>query len=96
MTEIEYFKARVKKTGDCHEWTGTIDNRGYGTYQFKGIRKQAHRMAHELFVEKIPPGNGYHGTVVMHRCDNRRCVNIANLSLGTNRENIQDAAEKRD
>ena len=39
-------------------------------------------------------GPGYHGYVVMHRCDNRLCVNPAHLALGTQEANIMDMGNK--
>lgn len=37
----------------------------------------------------IPPG-----MVVMHSCDNPRCINLAHLTLGTQSDNQKDAARK--
>lgn len=35
------------------------------------------------------------GQVVMHRCDNPRCVDIEHLSAGTQRQNVHDSISKR-
>ena len=41
-------------------------------------------------AEPIPQG-----MVVMHSCDNPRCVNPHHLSVGTQRDNMRDCAAKR-
>lgn len=48
----------------------------------------------EITNGPIPPGDGYHGTVVMHTCDNRICVNPAHLQLGSQGDNHKDMCAK--
>lgn len=52
-------------------------------------RGLAHRVAWIDAHGPIPDG-----LVVMHSCDNRRCVNLEHLSLGTQADNIHDAQRK--
>lgn len=54
------------------------------------IRVRAHVFAWERATgQKVPRGK-----VVMHSCDNPRCVNPAHLSVGTQHDNILDSIHK--
>jgi hypothetical protein len=54
------------------------------------VRVRAHVFAWEQATGRtVPPGK-----VVMHSCDNPRCVNPDHLSIGTQRDNILDSIRK--
>lgn len=80
----------VARVGACLERTKNVTQNGYGEISLGvGRRVYAHRLAWQLSRGAIPADKW-----VLHRCDNRRCVNIDHLYLGTVVENARDMRER--
>ena len=78
----------------CWLWTAGVNGNGYGAIRADGRSQLAHRVAWQLYRGPIPHGAGYHGTCVLHRCDNPVCVNPDHLFLGSNADNAADKKRK--
>lgn len=81
------------RTG-CWQWTSSTNKDGYGQFRLHGRTRKAHRVAWELMNGPIPVHDSAHGMCVLHRRDNRGCVNPAHLFLGTHDDNMCDMANK--
>ncbi len=82
------FWARVCKGPGCWYWQGPLHETGYGNAAVDGVRG-SHRIAWTLTNGDIPKN-----LCVLHRCDNRVCVNPEHLFLGTKKDNFQDMVSK--
>ena len=84
------FWDKVERGRDQECWLWRAHKRlGYGRFLVRGKLITAHRYSHELHHGPVPPGS-----VVMHSCDVRACVNPAHLRLGTQLANVWDAIDK--
>ena len=86
---IEILRARSRKAGECIEWTGYANQRGYGQIEIDGKLWLAHRLVWTIANGAIPDGK-----LVLHQCDNPRCVKAAHLVLGTHKDNSRHMIER--
>lgn len=80
---------RIELVGPCIIFQGSRQKSGtgYGQRTVDGKRWLAHRYAWFEHNGDIPIG-----LFVCHRCNNKGCVNVRHLYLGTNQQNIAHAA----
>lgn len=88
MTTEDRFWAKVDKGGECWEWLGAKQSRGYGVLYVDGKNQLAHRVSLYIASGVWPIGH------VRHSCDNPGCVNPEHLTDGTRADNMREMAVK--
>lgn len=79
-------KVAVRNDNECWNWTGAICE-GYGNFKITYKIMKAHRYSWELHNKQAIP----EGMLVLHKCNNKRCVNPHHLCLGTHSDNNSDS-----
>lgn len=85
---------KINEQNGCWEWVKQLNVGGYGKIDLndangKRVTRQGHRISYVLFYGEIPEK-----MQVLHKCDNRRCVNPNHLFIGTQKDNIHDMLSK--
>lgn len=80
----------IDEISGCWNWSKSIGWHGYGKFAMNGKHWRAHRLSYQVFKGvEIKPGN-----LILHSCDNPRCVNPDHLSEGSHQQNSDDAKSK--
>jgi hypothetical protein len=88
IARVEKAKIRLANrsisVGECVEYTGPVNNCGYGKMWFENKTDYAHRVSYILYKTSIDSG-----LQIDHICRNRKCIKPEHLEVVTPSENIK-------
>src|SRR3954467_8950147 len=73
----------------CWLWLGAPNDKGYGVMEYRGKKIPAHRYSYQRNNGPISSE-----TWVLHKCDNRICVNPDHLNPGNHMANMLDMSRR--
>ncbi len=89
MNDLNRFESKyIKSQSGCWNWTAYLHASGYGVMKYNGRSELAHRVSWMIHRGTIPTK-----LQILHKCNNRKCVNPEHLYLGTQYDNVQDAIQ---
>lgn len=89
-TSLNDVLANTNEKEGCLEWAGKVHRTGYpvcsnyGLFKSQALHREVFRLLHNYYPE-----------VVMHTCDNPRCIKPEHLVAGTPRTNMEDMDRKK-
>jgi len=83
------FWNKVDKTKTCWNWKGSLTHNGYAQFTREGKRWRVCRWLWTFLHGPIADNHQ-----VLHKCDNRACVRLTHLFIGTPKDNTQDMIRK--
>jgi hypothetical protein len=86
-------KFTVDPVTGCHNFTGNLNNAGYGLFRYhvnEVLSKMisVSRASYLMYVGPLEPGQ-----MVIHTCNNKKCINPEHLLAGTRTEMIKHKLE---
>lgn len=83
------FWAKVQRGEGCWEWTAALDVGGYGVFSLGNRMARAHRVSWVLLNGPLDEG-----VLVLHECDNRKCVRPDHLVAGSQKRNVAEMDQR--
>lgn len=80
---------KINSDNNCWEWLRSFKKEGYGNAWWNNKNEIAHRLSWICYQGHIP-----NELNVLHKCDNRKCINPDHLFLGTSLDNNRDRKRK--
>jgi hypothetical protein len=88
--DLKRFWVKVLKIHEgCWEWQKGRDKSGYGLFHIAGRVVKTHRLSWMLAHGEIEEGK-----LILHKCDNPKCVNPDHLFIGNHKDNMADCVNK--
>jgi hypothetical protein len=93
---LERFWSKTLQQEDgCIVWTGSLTSVGYGQMYVRGERRKTESdKAHRWIMQQTLGDSFLDDLMVLHHCDNRRCVNLEHLYQGSAKDNTRDMDER--
>jgi len=79
---------------ECDEWEGALTKGGYGVVYVGRVDGKSYQPYVHRLVWMNEHGHIDPDQVVLHACDNRKCINLSHLSVGTQADNLRDMVSK--